>query len=219
MIQTEADRPVSKKWIVLLREKMLVPRHRFVAAEIQRADHHRRGRQRLRHLLVGEILLLLAGDVPRVQIKKLRAVKPHAVRQVFFHERRLVHRLDVRAQRDGHAVQRHRRPAVRLEQPLLEAFFLNLDLLVAEKRLLRRIEDHHALVTVHQQPVARLHLLGQVAHADHRRHFHRTRHDHRVARLAARVRHDPQRLRAVDARRVRGRNIIGDHHALLHQLA
>ena len=53
-----------------------------------------------------------------------------------------------------------------------------------------------------------VHLRTEAAGTDHRGDLHRARHDHRMARLAPRVRNDRQRMTPVDAGRIRRGNVV-----------
>ena len=191
MLQTEPDRPKAHERIRLFRKKVRLALHRFVPTEVQRADHDRVWRHALGHRFVGNKLLLLRGNPRRVEEQILGAIQADALREIVLHQRNFVHLLDVRLQGDRHAVQRHRRPAICLEQTLLKGLLFRLDLSVAEQRLLRWVYDHKSVVAIHEHPIPGLHPLREIADAHHRRNFHGPGDDHRVARLAARVRHDP----------------------------
>ncbi len=219
MIQAETDGAVAEEGVVLLREKVGLRGDGLVAAEVEGADRHRRGRERGHQLAVGRVLLLLGRHGVGAEIEKFGAVEAHAVGVMVLHERRLVWLFHVGPQDERHAVERDGRQPRGLEQALLLRALLALDLAVAEKRGLGRIQDDHALVTIDKQGIAGAHLGGEIAQADHGGDLHRARHDDGVAGLAARVGADAERGRAVQAGGVRGRDVVGHHDTLVHQPA
>ena len=140
------------------------------------------------------------------------------MRKIFLRERDLFHFFEVRLQADAHTVERHRRLAIGFKQAVFKRFLLRLNFTVAEQRLLRGVDDHEAIVAIDEDPITGLHPLGEIAHPDDGRHLHGTRDDHRVAGLAARVHHDAERRTAIDARRVRRREIVRHDDAFFREL-
>ena len=218
MLHAKPNRPEAHERVGLLGKQIGITRHRFIPAEIQRANHHGQRRHAFSEGLVGDELLLFSRNPRRVQIKIFGAKQPDALRKIFLRKRDFFHFFEVRLQADAHTVQRDRRLAVGLKQAVLKRFFLRLNFTVAEQRLLRGIDDHDPIIAIDQDPIACFHALGEIAHPHDRRHLHRTRNDHRVAGLTARVHHDAERRTAVDARRVRRREIIRHDDAFFSEL-
>lgn len=82
---------------------------KFVPANVERADDHRLRFERRRHLPIRLILLLLVRHLLAIKKQKLRAEQPHPVGPLRLHGDGVPGRLDVRGQRQPHAIERDRR--------------------------------------------------------------------------------------------------------------
>src|SRR3569833_1385713 len=172
MIERDADAAPAKKGIVFMDREI---RERLVAADIERAQHHRPRREGLQHLTIDAPLLLLAGEAVADHEGEFGAIEADALRAVRERQRNVGDEARIGAQGQAHTV---RRLGWQVAQALQAGEELRL--FVGETRVLAAhrlggIGIHAATVAVDDER-ASLHASGgEVTGAHHRGHTHRAR--------------------------------------------
>src|SRR3569623_1061822 len=187
MIERDADAAPAKKGIVFMDREI---RERLVAADVERAQHHRPRREGLQHLTIDAPLRLLAGEAVADHEGEFGAIETDTLRAVRERLRDVGDEARIGVQGQAHAV---RRLGWQVAQPLEAREELRL--FVGETRVLaahrlRRIGVHAATVAGDDER-ASLHASGgEVTGAHHRGHTPRARADKVRAcpRTRARVR-------------------------------
>ena len=206
LLKTEANGAVAEEGIHLRRH--IEMSHELVATEIERANDHRCGPQRRRHHAIRLELLLLRRELVAVQEKIFRAEQTHAFRAAAAHLLHVVRALDVRGERELHAVERDRGLVRGVAQLLVEADVLAHELAVLEERLIRGIDDNPPVVAIEQNVLAVAQFGAGLPHADHRRDAQRARHDRGVRGLAPDIGGEAEHVFLVEHRGARRRQIV-----------
>ena len=185
----------------------------LVGADIDGADGHRQALHAFDGLAVGQVLLVLVGQLAiAAHEQKFAAEQPHAHRAGLDRAQRVVGHFDIGQQLDALPVQRQRRGVAQAVEPLALEFALALLEAVFGQDDGRRIDDQHAGIAVDDHPVVLLDQLAGAARADHRRNVHAARDDGGVRGTAAHVGGKAGKQTLLELQHVGRRNVVRHQH-------
>jgi hypothetical protein len=207
LVEAHPNRPPPEEGVRLGRE---APDGELVTADVERADDHRLSVERLDDTPVRAVLLFLVGHRRAPDDEELGAHEPHAHRSAGGRLLRLVRQVDVRAQRDGHAVARDR--LCRRERPKRVLGLDGAALAALEKLDLGGcgVEHERPAGAVEQHPLVAAEAVDRVAEPHDGGKPEGASEDGDVRGAGAQVRGDTGDRRPVQLHRQARGEIVGD---------
>ena len=208
-VQQHADAALAEKRVVLARKRQV--RQRLVAADVERADDQRPpAPERARDVAVDGQLLLLGRRRRPLKEQELRSQQADGLRTERDALLGVGQPADVRGHLDAVAVERRRRFVGPLLIGPALARLLCLELMDAGDVAVDGFRRSVPLVPSRITGVPFAQVERPRVDPGHQRNLERAREDRHVRRGAARRRAQPEHLRAIQRRRVGGRELLGD---------